>query len=204
MSSVSILSRGQFERVWAPDYGHVFLPRDLQDNPFASPGWRIVCICGPRGYVMDQHPNLCDVSDPHGRINAALFNTIRATGDDGRIGGCLVRAPHLNASYFEASRVNPAALLEMRRLAIDGFDLHVFGHSRRWGVVASWLEEFALVGGDDPFMDEFIAAAGGDEAVLRAFMNCAEYLLEFSAETREFVRQAMSLAHWLPPASTEH
>lgn len=198
MRTIAELSAENFVQYWAVDHAHVFAPRELDENPFVNPRWRIVCICGPRGYIMDAHPHLADVSDPHERIYAALFNAIRNAGDD-QLAGCLLGAPHVNPSFFEASEVLPFSLLQMRRQALDAFDLQVFGHSRRWGIASSTEEEVSMVGGDGPFMNEFMSIAGGNEVLKGAFLHCADYLLDYSDLSAKFVHKMMSLAEWTPP-----
>lgn len=173
----------------------MFSDRDLPDNPFQEAGWQVVCICGPLGYINEERAHLVDLTVPHERIYAALMNVIRATGDV-ELAGCLVGSPHLNESYFASTEIGPATILAMRRAAIDAFDLHIFGRSCRWGAALSGDEELSLVAGDAAFMEQFIAEAGGGLALRDAFMDCAEYLLEFSPGTARFAEQLMRLAGW--------
>lgn len=189
------LSQEDFRRLWSAEHERIFAEKALPDNPFKDAGWRVVCICGPAAYVNEQHGHVADLSDPHQRIFAALVNAIRATGDI-ELAGCLFEAPHLNDSFFASTQITPATLLEMRRRALDAFDVQIFGRSCRWGVNVSADEELSVVGGDAAFMEQFIAEAGGDRALRDAFAHCADYLLRFPRGA-EFIGQLRGLAGWL-------
>lgn len=190
----TVLSLEDFQRLWSAEHQRIFADRDLPDNPFKDASWRVVCICGPTAYVNEQHGHPPDLSDPHQRIFAALMNAIRATGDI-ELAGCLFEAPHLNSSFFASTQMTPATLLEMRRRAMDAFDVQIFGRSCRWGVNVSADEELSAVGGDAAFMEQFIAEAGGDHALRDAFGHCADYLLRFPRGA-EFIGQLRELAGW--------
>lgn len=194
-SLVTVLSLHDFQFRWSSMHERVFAGRDLVNNPFTEASWRIACICGPLGYVNERPAHLVDLSNPYSRIYAAFMKAIRTTGDVELI-GCLLGAPYTNESFFSTTHISPPALLEMRRKAVDVFDLQIFGRSCRWGVALSGDEELSLVAGDAAFMEQFIAEAGGRLALRDAFMDCADYLLEFSPGTARFAEQLMRLAGW--------
>src|SRR5689334_6207041 len=143
MASVEVLSAEQFDRQWRQSRDSVFSGRMLDEELFAHADWRRLAIGAPAHYFSMDPPAAGSADYRHWAIYLSLSRAIEQRGDRELV-GALVGGPHLNAWAFHARTVEVSVFLEMRTLAVDGFDLQVFGPSARWGLAVSWEEEVAL------------------------------------------------------------
>jgi hypothetical protein len=186
------LPKVEFEANWRRHYDAVFVDRDIDKQPFRQVDWRQICLGAPAYYFDDQPRPLAAQQVEHRSLYSAVERAISAVGDD-QIIGFLRNGPYSNPSIFRGLVPFARAMYQMRSKAVDGFDLNVFGASESWGIVISWEEEIALVGGSSQFIDVVEQVAGGRSAVRRNFEWATAYLQEIGDEQRELVSRLRSV-----------
>lgn len=157
-----------FLHEWRSTYDSLFTDRPIESDPFADPAWRKVVLGSPAYFIGKEIFELHEESDlRHLRIYHGLEKAIHWCGDKDMV-GFLQGGPYENPSIFYTEPASAHGMRKFREAALDGFDLHIFSRSRKWGVAISWEEEVALVGGEAEFMDYFLALAGNDDVLLES------------------------------------
>lgn len=186
------LPKAEFDANWRRHYEAIFVDRDIDKAPFRPSDWRQLCIGAPAYYFDDRQRALAAQQIEHRKLYSAIEQAITAVGDK-EIIGFLRNGPHSNPSIFRGLAPFARAMYQMRSKAVDGFDLNIFGASESWGMVVSWEEEVALIGGNSQFIDVVERVAGGRSAVLRNFEWATAYLQEIGDEQRELVSRLRSV-----------
>ena len=184
VDGVTELSVIEFDDKWRRHYDSIFVDRDIDKMPFRPSNWSHVCIGAPAYYFDSERTGLTAEQIEHLNLYSAVERAITAMGD-GEIIGFLRNGPYSNPSIFRGSPPFARAMYHMRSKAVDGFDLDIFAASKAWGVIISWEEEVALVGGDSAFTDILERIAGGRDAIRRNFEWATGYLHEVGDRQRE-------------------
>jgi len=177
---------------WKRHHDAVFVDRDFDQRPFLHGEWSVLCMAAP-AYFLETPPILAtDKQKAHLKLYGGLEQAIASMGDTELV-GALQGGPHLNPSMFHSDQVTGASVFQMRQQAVDGFDLNVFSRSESWGLVVSWEEELALIGGSQAFMASLDRAVGGREAIRANFKDASAYLLELGNSQRALVARLTTL-----------
>jgi len=171
-----LLSPEDFKYHWQPIYEQVFTGLGVADGCFRHSSWTAVLM--PR---------------PVGVTYRALTLPATLVGD----AQCVVTDIEGTSPHEESALIN-WEWDDIRQLGgktlLTVCDAALFGASARWGALSMRSEDdYTCIGGDEVFMAEFLAAAGGEQRLKKRF---AEFAKDewFLAEERK--RRILKAVGW--------
>jgi hypothetical protein len=173
-----LISLEEFDRDWRTLYYRVFTGGRVAEGCFQNAAWTAVLVPYIVGFLEEG-------------THQALVHATTSVGDD-----CLVvtdiegRPPHQETALIGWNWEDLKQLASGTRLTVC--DAAFFGTSIRWGGLSMQSEDgYTCIGGDDAFMSEFVAAAGGEQRLKERFAKFAQKEWFLAEERKQKILRAV-------------